>query len=1037
MSIQIGINAKNSSTSITNNERIFLQSTVHSNMISMMSSLSESRIVFNDDLTFGRSNTSFAFEKADAPFVKMNPLMMDVFSKMTVYDDVEIVENVTIQKYLHVQDTISTPTLNTNVTTISAQNTFPCFSILNQTNVPVYQSRLNNDGNLNTVTYGTLAVNKPQANYTVDVNGDIYASHRVFSECNITQKIQNNTSNAFIEMDNAFGDMTLRCTRLIVTGRIAPQGGIEESNREIDRLFIRIIGNAPALSLSNLTQTFPTISLLHNLTTSSTPCNVMEFNSYDGTTFPLLYMTPSGRVGLSTDKPVSQFDIHYNSKQGTSNLVYIRGDQSSNIVIDKNANVGIGTSTPLHILDIHRNADSCITSNAVIGIYNDVNGNVASPLLVAYSNVTPVVQISDHGRVTLGNIAYDSNWGLDVSSSLRVPYIQTNSLTGDPFNEKKIDLNASYLSNIDIIHGNNMTMTELTSTSNLKTNYFFSSNFHILGFKIFNTEQYFSIDMDTMLFKGSNAVFSSKQEDLYKDPITNGKVRIHVTDVNDSISMGLNVIGRSNTLSQITSGGDAIMRWSHSNVSTAAQTFMDMRMSTDCNFRILYNPLQGQENVNPAILINNDRVHIYKCLHVTSSGFVGMNLGTDTPTSPLHVRGVVAIEKDDGTKNALVYITPANNGRMGVNTANPTSTLHVQGDMRVTSTSYLQGSVGINTESSTQYNLYVHGNQYTSGNTIINGNIGIGTTNPREKLDVNGNINFTGSLFQNGKTFITSQWTTSNSTAPPYSIYILSSNVGIGTSSPATLLDVRGNVSVGNIGIGTTIARQSLHVQNNAFMNGNVGIGTLTPLAGLHVQSKNVIVMNGKVGVGTSILDPRFTLDVNGNINFGGSLYQRGSLYVSSQWTTNNQGAIFFQGNVGIGTSSPVTEFHVNNQSTFDKSAIFNSSVTVNGLLTTQGNIASISDQSVKTNLSRITDAIEKISKINGYTYERIDTGNRESGLIAQQVQQILPEVVHPIPDRNLLTISYGNMAGLFVEAIKELTHRIDMLEHELHQLRS
>jgi len=73
-----------------------------------------------------------------------------------------------------------------------------------------------------------------------------------------------------------------------------------------------------------------------------------------------------------------------------------------------------------------------------------------------------------------------------------------------------------------------------------------------------------------------------------------------------------------------------------------------------------------------------------------------------------------------------------------------------------------------------------------------------------------------------------------------------------------------------------------------------------------------------------------------------------------------------------------------------------------------------------KKDLKKIENALEKIQKINGYIYQRTDTGNIESGLIAQEVLEIIPEVINKNKD-DFYSIAYGNMMGLVVEAIKEL----------------
>ena len=79
-----------------------------------------------------------------------------------------------------------------------------------------------------------------------------------------------------------------------------------------------------------------------------------------------------------------------------------------------------------------------------------------------------------------------------------------------------------------------------------------------------------------------------------------------------------------------------------------------------------------------------------------------------------------------------------------------------------------------------------------------------------------------------------------------------------------------------------------------------------------------------------------------------------------------------------------------------------------------------------------IDDALAKVNNISGYTFTNIQSSTRETGLIAQEVYNVLPEVVHKNPETNLLGISYGNMAGLLVESIKELDKKIMHISDKL-----
>jgi hypothetical protein len=88
------------------------------------------------------------------------------------------------------------------------------------------------------------------------------------------------------------------------------------------------------------------------------------------------------------------------------------------------------------------------------------------------------------------------------------------------------------------------------------------------------------------------------------------------------------------------------------------------------------------------------------------------------------------------------------------------------------------------------------------------------------------------------------------------------------------------------------------------------------------------------------------------------------------------------------------------------------------------------SDARHKTDIKNIPDALVKISQINGVTYIRTDNDQniRHAGVIAQEVEKVLPEVIGTDAD-GYKVIAYGNMIGLLVEAIKELKAEVDALK--------
>jgi len=80
------------------------------------------------------------------------------------------------------------------------------------------------------------------------------------------------------------------------------------------------------------------------------------------------------------------------------------------------------------------------------------------------------------------------------------------------------------------------------------------------------------------------------------------------------------------------------------------------------------------------------------------------------------------------------------------------------------------------------------------------------------------------------------------------------------------------------------------------------------------------------------------------------------------------------------------------------------------------------SDRRIKDNINRIENALDKIDRLNGVSYFNKLSKSNEIGLIAQDVREVIPEVV---VDNNILGIQYGNMIGLLIEGIKELRKEI------------
>jgi hypothetical protein len=97
----------------------------------------------------------------------------------------------------------------------------------------------------------------------------------------------------------------------------------------------------------------------------------------------------------------------------------------------------------------------------------------------------------------------------------------------------------------------------------------------------------------------------------------------------------------------------------------------------------------------------------------------------------------------------------------------------------------------------------------------------------------------------------------------------------------------------------------------------------------------------------------------------------------------------------------------------------------------TFSNVYATSDERLKTDIRVIENALEKVMQIRGVLFTRINNGEADAGVLAQELQAVIPELVR-IDDEGFLSVSYGNIAGLLIEAIKELKHELDEVKKKL-----
>jgi hypothetical protein len=199
-----------------------------------------------------------------------------------------------------------------------------------------------------------------------------------------------------------------------------------------------------------------------------------------------------------------------------------------------------------------------------------------------------------------------------------------------------------------------------------------------------------------------------------------------------------------------------------------------------------------------------------------------------------------------------------------------------------------------------------------------------------------------------------------------------------------------------------------LSVAGGADISGNVGIGTTSPSRALEVQSSH----DAEIGIKSSSANGRlWTLQSSDPADPGhGQSFQ-----IIDRTAEASRVLIDTSGNVGIGTTSPGQKLHVA------------------GNICATGTIGACSDARFKKNVMGLTDALDRVAQLRGVSFdwkreEFADhqfADGRQVGMIAQEVEKVLPEVVARGND-GYRSVDYGRLTPLIVEAVKQIRFEKD-----------
>lgn len=382
--------------------------------------------------------------------------------------------------------------------------------------------------------------------------------------------------------------------------------------------------------------------------------------------------------------------------------------------------------------------------------------------------------------------------------------------------------------------------------------------------------------------------------------------------------------------------------------------------------------------------------------------------------------------------------TLATNGNVGIGTAAPAAKLDV--NARANGSGY---GLFVDTTTRTTGEEYVRFGDTTSADFMVNstGNVGIGTIAPTQRLSVNGNINKLGSWIVSDLNWAAGNLEVHNN------LWDGVSNNNYGGVIGGKLYAYRGLQSGGATGAEATDGQ--LYVAGNSMLMGNVGVGITNPTSQLSVaDGTGLRVYSTATGAGTDISyqggisTNSVYVAKSGNIGTGGttgitSITQDGNAIQAVSWLVGGSGVIA-QGASGA-TSRGVTGsaqdgYGVYGASTFGYGIYCAAAGT--GFCGGTRAWTNTSDIRLKKNISTITSGLDKVLKLRGvnYTWKNDGTNKKNIGFIAQEIMEVLPEVVNK-NNEGYYTVNESSVNAVLVEAVKELKAENDDLKARLERL--
>ena len=238
---------------------------------------------------------------------------------------------------------------------------------------------------------------------------------------------------------------------------------------------------------------------------------------------------------------------------------------------------------------------------------------------------------------------------------------------------------------------------------------------------------------------------------------------------------------------------------------------------------------------------------------------------------------------------------------------------------------------------------------------------------------------------------------------------------------------------------GPVTFNKEIKINDDTIINGTLKVNNTVEITNTTQSTSKdtgALIVDGGLGLEKN-------LNVGGNVSVAGTFGVSRGMTITGVTTFNNfvdaNGGAEID-NIRIGVAADNTIDTSTGQLTLDSNGgqlNINDNTVITGILSVTDDITAFfsSDERLKDNITPIEDPLAKVLSLSGNSFDWNDQSShtgKDIGVIAQEIEKVLPEIV-TTRENGFKAVQYEKITPLLIEAIKELSHKVDDLQQKLN----